>query len=152
MKGSSTALEAIQERGHQASVYPAGHTEIHLADVVFFNIRDTQWERLSQAFNNLYLGVLDHNFLFGRQMVAVRNCAINAILIWPSNIDSCKDLTGFAFEFGNSFPSANGSGPIFTHSRLSYLSVVDPGMTLSQRDTLCHSVFLMSDHRPLSTI
>ncbi|KAJ9087163.1 hypothetical protein DSO57_1035971 [Entomophthora muscae] len=70
MEGSSTALEAIQECRHQASVYPAGHANIHLADVVFFNIRDTHQECCPQAFNNLYLGVLDHNFLFGHQMVA----------------------------------------------------------------------------------
>ena len=70
MEGSSTALEAIQQRGHQASVYPAGHADVHLADVVFFNIGDTLRERRPQAFNDLYLGVLDHNSLFGRQMVA----------------------------------------------------------------------------------
>ncbi|KAJ9068154.1 hypothetical protein DSO57_1031549 [Entomophthora muscae] len=70
MEGSSTALEAIQGRGHQASVYPAGHANDHLADVVFFNIRDTLRESCPQVFNNLYLGVLDHNFLFGHQMVA----------------------------------------------------------------------------------
>ncbi|KAJ9049707.1 hypothetical protein DSO57_1021733 [Entomophthora muscae] len=61
----------------------------------------------------------------------VVNCAINAILIWPSNIDSCKDLAGLAFKFGNSLPSANGSGSISTHSRLLYLSVIYPGMTSS---------------------
>ncbi|KAJ9049720.1 hypothetical protein DSO57_1021614 [Entomophthora muscae] len=64
----------------------------------------------------------------------------------------CKDLTGFAFEFGNSLPSANGSGSISTHSRSLYLSVVDPGMTSSQCDPLSHTVFLLSDHRLLSTI
>ncbi|KAJ9056665.1 hypothetical protein DSO57_1030629 [Entomophthora muscae] len=82
----------------------------------------------------------------------VGNCTINAILIWPSNIDSCKDLTGFAFKFGNSLPSVNGSEPISIHSGLSFLSVNDPGMNSSQRDPLSHSVFLMSDHCPLSTI
>ncbi|KAJ9066231.1 hypothetical protein DSO57_1011560 [Entomophthora muscae] len=70
IKGSSTALKAIQGRGHQASVYPTGHADVHLADVVFFNIGDTLREHHPQAFNNLYLGVLDHNFLFGHQMVA----------------------------------------------------------------------------------
>ena len=70
MEGSSTAREAIQQRGHQASVYLAGHADIHLADVVFFNMGSTLWERRPQAFNNLYLGVLDHNSLFGRQMMA----------------------------------------------------------------------------------
>ncbi|KAJ9076201.1 hypothetical protein DSO57_1028511 [Entomophthora muscae] len=70
MEGSSTALEAIQGRGHQASVYPAGHADVYLADVIFFNIGDTLQERRPQAFNDLYLGVLDHNFLFSRQMVA----------------------------------------------------------------------------------
>ncbi|KAJ9060261.1 hypothetical protein DSO57_1032740 [Entomophthora muscae] len=70
MKGSSTALEAIQQCGHQVSVYPAGHANVHLEDFVFFNIGDTLWECHPQAFNNLYLGVLDHNFLFGHQIVA----------------------------------------------------------------------------------
>ncbi|KAJ9056270.1 hypothetical protein DSO57_1034996 [Entomophthora muscae] len=70
MEGSSTTLKAIEQRGHQASVYPAGHADIHMADVVFFNIGDKLWENLPQAFNNLYLGVLDHNSLFGHQMVA----------------------------------------------------------------------------------
>ncbi|KAJ9085953.1 hypothetical protein DSO57_1009004 [Entomophthora muscae] len=70
MEGSSTALEAIQGRRHQASVYPTGHADVHLADVVFFKIGDTLWERHPQAFTDLYLGVLDHNFLFGHQMVA----------------------------------------------------------------------------------
>ncbi|KAJ9052622.1 hypothetical protein DSO57_1032397 [Entomophthora muscae] len=65
---------------------------------------------------------------------------------------SCKDLAGFAFKFGNSLPSTNGSGSISTHSGLLYLSVIDPGMTSSQRDPLSHSVFLMSNHCPLSTI
>ncbi|KAJ9048940.1 hypothetical protein DSO57_1029638 [Entomophthora muscae] len=83
---------------------------------------------------------------------AVVNCAINAILIYPLNIVCCKDLTGFAFKFGNSLPSANVSGSISTHSGLLYLSVVDPGMTSSQPDPLIHSVFLLSDHCLLSTI
>ncbi|KAJ9067664.1 hypothetical protein DSO57_1036836 [Entomophthora muscae] len=34
---SSTALEAIQKHRHQASVYPAGHSDIHLGDVVVVN-------------------------------------------------------------------------------------------------------------------
>ncbi|KAJ9068160.1 hypothetical protein DSO57_1031424 [Entomophthora muscae] len=38
IEGSSTALKAIQGRRHQASVYPASHADIHLEDVVFFNI------------------------------------------------------------------------------------------------------------------
>ncbi|KAJ9048838.1 hypothetical protein DSO57_1030732 [Entomophthora muscae] len=71
-----------------------------------------------------------------------------AVIKWRS----CKDLTGFAFEFRNSLPSANWSGSISTHSGLSYLSVVDPGMTSSQRDPLSHSVFLLSDPCFLSTI
>ncbi|KAJ9067799.1 hypothetical protein DSO57_1035461 [Entomophthora muscae] len=62
----------------------------------------------------------------------------------------CKDLTDFAFKFGNSLPSANESGLISTHSGLLYLSVVDPGMTSSQLNPLSHSVFLLSDHRLLS--
>ncbi|KAJ9083933.1 hypothetical protein DSO57_1029493 [Entomophthora muscae] len=41
MEGSSNALEAIQRRRHQASVYSAGHANVHLPDVVFFNIGDT---------------------------------------------------------------------------------------------------------------
>ncbi|KAJ9090458.1 hypothetical protein DSO57_1002353 [Entomophthora muscae] len=82
----------------------------------------------------------------------VKNFAINAILIWPLNNDKCKDLTGFAFEFGSSLLSVNGSGQIFTHSRITYLPLSDPGMNSSQRDPLGHSVYLMSDHRPLSTI
>ncbi|KAJ9066814.1 hypothetical protein DSO57_1005777 [Entomophthora muscae] len=70
IEGSSTALKAIQGRRHQASVYPAGHTDVHLADVVFFNMGSTLQERHLQAFNDLYLGVLDHNFFFGCQMMA----------------------------------------------------------------------------------
>ncbi|KAJ9051820.1 hypothetical protein DSO57_1001067 [Entomophthora muscae] len=62
-------LDAIHQREHQASMYPAGHANIHLANVVFFNIGDTLWERLPQAFNVLYLWVLDHNSLFGHQLV-----------------------------------------------------------------------------------
>ncbi|KAJ9054640.1 hypothetical protein DSO57_1012070 [Entomophthora muscae] len=49
--------------------------------------------------------------------VNVVNCAINAISIWPLNNDDFKDLTGFAFKFGNSLPSVNGSVPISTHFR-----------------------------------
>ncbi|KAJ9058142.1 hypothetical protein DSO57_1015368 [Entomophthora muscae] len=64
----------------------------------------------------------------------------------PSNIDICEDLVGFAFNFGNFLPSANGYGSISTYSRLSYLSLTDPGMTSSQRDSFCHSVYLISDH------
>ncbi|KAJ9078347.1 hypothetical protein DSO57_1007384 [Entomophthora muscae] len=78
----------------------------------------------------------------------VRNHTINAISIWPSNNDSCKDLTGFAFKFGHFLFSVNGPGSISTHSGFSYLSVNDPGMTSSQCDFLSHSVFLMSDHVP----
>ncbi|KAJ9064119.1 hypothetical protein DSO57_1033722 [Entomophthora muscae] len=70
----------------------------------------------------------------------------------PVSRMSCKDLTGFAFEFRNSLPSAKGSGSISTHSKLLYLSVVDPGMTSSQCDPLSHSVFLLSDPRFLPTI
>ncbi|KAJ9065471.1 hypothetical protein DSO57_1019379 [Entomophthora muscae] len=70
MEGSSTALKAIQQHRHQALVYPASHADIHLGDVIFFNIRDTVQERHPQAFNDLYLGVLDNNSLFGHQMVA----------------------------------------------------------------------------------
>ncbi|KAJ9049905.1 hypothetical protein DSO57_1019665 [Entomophthora muscae] len=70
MEGSSIALEAIQGRRHQASAYSASHTDIHLADAVFFNIGDTVQEHRPQAFNNLYLGVLDHGSLFDCQMVA----------------------------------------------------------------------------------
>ncbi|KAJ9055966.1 hypothetical protein DSO57_1037904 [Entomophthora muscae] len=214
MVGSSIVLEAIQERGHQASMYPTGHTDIHLADVVFFNIGDKVWERRPQAFNDIYLEVLNYKSLFGCQIMAdlfaqivfhvnmgnqsrkdkhlppcttaayqpiqpttdkeyneqymvaimfnppastpatntVVNCTINAISICPLNIDSCEDLTGFAFEFRNSLTSANGSGSISTHSRLLYLSVVDTGMTSSQRDPLSHSVFLLSEPHFLSTI
>ncbi|KAJ9054730.1 hypothetical protein DSO57_1011042 [Entomophthora muscae] len=82
----------------------------------------------------------------------VVNCTINAILIWLSNNDMCEDLVGFAFNFGNSSPSANGSGSISTNSGMSYLPLTDPDMTSSQRDPFGHSVYLMSDHRPLSTI
>ncbi|KAJ9082089.1 hypothetical protein DSO57_1007684 [Entomophthora muscae] len=89
MEGSSTALEAIQEHRHQASVYPSGHTNIQLADVVFFKIGDTLWERRPQAFSNLYLGVLDHNSLFGHQIVA----DLFAQMVFHINMDnqSCKD-------------------------------------------------------------
>ncbi|KAJ9057839.1 hypothetical protein DSO57_1018880 [Entomophthora muscae] len=59
-----------QTCGSSHSVYPASHADIYLADVVFFNIGSTLQERRPQAFNNLYLGVLDHNSLFGCQMVA----------------------------------------------------------------------------------
>ncbi|KAJ9089113.1 hypothetical protein DSO57_1016209 [Entomophthora muscae] len=64
----------------------------------------------------------------------------------------CKDLAGFAFDFGNSLPSENGSGSISTHSGLLYLSVIDPGMNSSQHDPLSHSVFPMSDHHPFPII
>ncbi|KAJ9052458.1 hypothetical protein DSO57_1033926 [Entomophthora muscae] len=70
MEGSSTALKAIQGCGHQASVYPASHAYIHLGDVVFFNIGFTVQEHHPQAFNGIYLGVLNHNSLFGHQIVA----------------------------------------------------------------------------------
>ncbi|KAJ9056915.1 hypothetical protein DSO57_1027767 [Entomophthora muscae] len=59
----------------------------------------------------------------------VVNCATNAILIWSSNNNMCKDLVGFAFNFGNSLSSINGSDPISTHSRILYLPLSDPGMT-----------------------
>ncbi|KAJ9081333.1 hypothetical protein DSO57_1015805 [Entomophthora muscae] len=55
MKGSSTALEAIQQRRNQASVYPSSHEDIHTGDVVFYNIGDTVQERCPQAFSDLYL-------------------------------------------------------------------------------------------------
>ncbi|KAJ9077292.1 hypothetical protein DSO57_1018099 [Entomophthora muscae] len=85
-------------------------------------------------------------------MLLVRNCTISAILIWPSNNDNCEDLTGFAFEFGNSLLSVNGSVSIFTHSGIPYLPLYDPGMTSSPHAPLYHSVYLMSDCCPLSTI
>ncbi|KAJ9050935.1 hypothetical protein DSO57_1009542 [Entomophthora muscae] len=89
MEGSSTALKAIQGRGHQASVYPAGHADIHLANVVFFNIRDTVRQCCLQAFNDLYLGVLDHKSLLGCQMVA----DLFAQMVFHVNMynQSCKD-------------------------------------------------------------
>ncbi|KAJ9070606.1 hypothetical protein DSO57_1006021 [Entomophthora muscae] len=64
----------------------------------------------------------------------------------------CKDLAGFAFKFGNSLSSVNGSVPISTHSETPYLPLSDPSMTSSHCDPLIHSVFLMSDHHPLTTI
>ncbi|KAJ9069485.1 hypothetical protein DSO57_1018125 [Entomophthora muscae] len=82
----------------------------------------------------------------------VVNCAINSISIWSLNNDKCKDLAGFAFNFGYSLPSVNGSCLIFTHSGIPYLLLSDPCMTSSQCDPLGHSVYLMSDHHPLSTI
>ncbi|KAJ9085650.1 hypothetical protein DSO57_1011799 [Entomophthora muscae] len=84
--------------------------------------------------------------------IGVVNCAINAIFIWPLNSDMCKDLVGFAFGFGFSLPSLNGSDPISTHSRIPYLPFSGPGMTSPQCDPLCHYVYLMSDHQSLSTI
>ncbi|KAJ9088481.1 hypothetical protein DSO57_1022706 [Entomophthora muscae] len=63
IEDSSTTLKAIQEHRHQASVYPASHTDIYLADIVFFIIGDTVPERRPQAFNGLYLGALDHNYV-----------------------------------------------------------------------------------------
>ncbi|KAJ9089125.1 hypothetical protein DSO57_1016047 [Entomophthora muscae] len=89
MEESSTALKAIQECGHQASVYPDGHANIHLADVVFFNIGITLQECRPQAFINLYLGVLDHYFLFGHQMTA----DLFAQMVFHMNMgnQSCKD-------------------------------------------------------------
>ncbi|KAJ9054515.1 hypothetical protein DSO57_1013593 [Entomophthora muscae] len=63
-EGSSTTLKAIQGRRYQASVYPTGHAAIHLADVVFFKIGDTVWKHRSQTFNDFYLGVLEHDYLF----------------------------------------------------------------------------------------
>ncbi|KAJ9079455.1 hypothetical protein DSO57_1035195 [Entomophthora muscae] len=42
IEGSTTALEAIQGRGHQASVYPTSHAEIHLADLVLSTL-ETQY-------------------------------------------------------------------------------------------------------------
>ncbi|KAJ9060740.1 hypothetical protein DSO57_1027786 [Entomophthora muscae] len=76
----------------------------------------------------------------------VRNCAIDAILIWPLNNDMYKDLAIFAFDFGYSFSSLNGLTPMSTHSGFPYQPVTDPGMISTQHDPLCHSVYLMSDH------
>ncbi|KAJ9065737.1 hypothetical protein DSO57_1016478 [Entomophthora muscae] len=87
-----------------------------------------------------------------RQFGDVVNYAINAILIWPLNNDMCKYLIGFAFNFGDSLPSANGSGSISTHYGILHLPLSDPGMTSPQCDPLCHSVYLTIDHQPLSTI
>ncbi|KAJ9083522.1 hypothetical protein DSO57_1033964 [Entomophthora muscae] len=70
IKGSSTVLKAIQGHMHQAPVYPTGHADIHLADVVFFNIVDTVQQRLPQAFKDLYIGILNHDSLFGQKMMA----------------------------------------------------------------------------------
>ncbi|KAJ9048462.1 hypothetical protein DSO57_1034878 [Entomophthora muscae] len=66
MEGSFTALEVIQQCGHQASVYPASHADVYLADVIFFNIGSTLQEHYPQAFNNLYLGVFDHRKCWGK--------------------------------------------------------------------------------------
>ncbi|KAJ9085821.1 hypothetical protein DSO57_1010161 [Entomophthora muscae] len=121
-----------------------------LQEIVALNLQGLSWEQITAQLQFTQATVMrEFNNLIKRGVV---NRAINAILICPLNIDSCKDLPGFAFEFGNSLPSANGSGSISTHSRLLYLFVVDPGMTSSQRDPLSHSVFLLSDHCPLSTI
>ncbi|KAJ9083950.1 hypothetical protein DSO57_1029221 [Entomophthora muscae] len=89
MEGSSTTIKTIQGRGHQASVYPANHADIHLADDVFFNIRDTVQERCPHTFNDLYLGVLDYDPLFGQQMMA----DLFFQMIFNVNKDSqlCKD-------------------------------------------------------------
>ncbi|KAJ9059944.1 hypothetical protein DSO57_1036278 [Entomophthora muscae] len=70
MEGGSIALKAIQERGHLASVCPAGHADIHLGNFVFLGTSETVQERQPQAFNDLYIGVLDHESLFGCQMIA----------------------------------------------------------------------------------
>ncbi|KAJ9049710.1 hypothetical protein DSO57_1021736 [Entomophthora muscae] len=58
----------------------------------------------------------------------------------------------FRFRVRDFSFSVNGSGPISTHSGIPYLPLSDPGTTSSQRDPLSYSVFLMSDHCPLSTI
>ncbi|KAJ9090197.1 hypothetical protein DSO57_1004775 [Entomophthora muscae] len=89
MEVSSTALEVIQGRRNQASVYPTSHADIHLADVVFFNIGDTVQQRCLQAFNDLYIGVFDHESLFGCQMVT----DLFVQMVFHMNMDnqSCKD-------------------------------------------------------------
>ncbi|KAJ9083472.1 hypothetical protein DSO57_1034415 [Entomophthora muscae] len=70
IEDSFTAIKIIKVHMHQSSVYPAVYADIHLADVVFFNIEDTFWQLRLQKFNDLYLGGLDHDSLFGQQMVA----------------------------------------------------------------------------------
>ncbi|KAJ9057399.1 hypothetical protein DSO57_1023057 [Entomophthora muscae] len=98
MEGSSTALEAIQQRQHQDSVYPAGHADIHLGYVVFFNIRDTLQECLPKAFNDLYLGVLDHNSLFGHQMVADLFAQIVFNVNMGNQSQKCRDYTSWKYN------------------------------------------------------
>ncbi|KAJ9080832.1 hypothetical protein DSO57_1020815 [Entomophthora muscae] len=89
MEGSSTALKAIQKRRHQTSVYPAGHADIHLGDVVLFNIGDTVREHRPQAFNDLYLGVFNHESLFDQQMVA--DLFTQIVFHVKMGNQSCKD-------------------------------------------------------------
>ncbi|KAJ9076578.1 hypothetical protein DSO57_1024693 [Entomophthora muscae] len=58
MEKSSNALEAIQRRGYQASVYPTNHADIHMGDVVFFKIGDALQEHLPQESTTSILGSL----------------------------------------------------------------------------------------------
>ncbi|KAJ9082928.1 hypothetical protein DSO57_1000228 [Entomophthora muscae] len=76
----------------------------------------------------------------------VRNCDINAILIWPLNNDMYKYLASFAFDFGYSFPSLNGLTPMSTHSGFLYQPATDPGMISTQHDPICHPVYLIRIH------
>ncbi|KAJ9047997.1 hypothetical protein DSO57_1039483 [Entomophthora muscae] len=53
MKCANVASKKIKAGGHNVSILPAGHANLHLSETLFFNIGDTIQERNPTTFNQV---------------------------------------------------------------------------------------------------
>ncbi|KAJ9080079.1 hypothetical protein DSO57_1028906 [Entomophthora muscae] len=53
MEFVEVASKKIQADGHNVSIFPAGHANLHLGHVLFFNIEDTICERNPTTFSQV---------------------------------------------------------------------------------------------------
>ncbi|KAJ9060956.1 hypothetical protein DSO57_1025502 [Entomophthora muscae] len=90
MECAEVASKKVQADSHNFSILPAGHADLHLGDVLFFNIGDTICGRNPTTFSQVVGAANGHTVLFSCHKVAemFTNMALNAL----SSSQLLKDL------------------------------------------------------------
>ncbi|KAJ9064506.1 hypothetical protein DSO57_1029879 [Entomophthora muscae] len=89
MECTEVAFEKIQAGGHNVLIFPAGHANLNLGDVLFFNIGDTIQEHNPTTFNQEVSAAHNQPVHFPRQKAA--DMFTKMVLIAHSSSQSSKD-------------------------------------------------------------
>ncbi|KAJ9086093.1 hypothetical protein DSO57_1007755 [Entomophthora muscae] len=82
MECAEVASKKIQAESHNISIFPVCHADLHLGDVLFFNIGGTIRERNSTTFSQVLSSANNPSVLFPHQKIAemFTKMAFNALV------------------------------------------------------------------------